>query len=58
MEIKYSAYWKTETGHTRITNGVLTDADIQEAIERKEARQTIDHIPVAFTSASFDGVEF
>jgi hypothetical protein len=57
MEIKYSAYWKTENGHIRITNGKLDEADIKEAIERKEARETIDHIPVTFTNATFDGVD-
>jgi hypothetical protein len=57
MEIKYSVYWKTENGHIRITNGKLTEADIKEAIERKEERETIDHVPVTFTNVSFDGVD-
>jgi len=57
MDIKYSAYWRNENGHIRITNGTLDEADIKEAIERKEARATIDHIPVTFTNATFDDVD-
>lgn len=56
MEIKYSAHWRTEDGHFRITNGKLDESDIKEAIERKEWIKTIDHIPVTFTNATFDGV--
>ena len=56
MEINYSVYWKTEKGHTRITHGKLTEAEIKEAIERKEACETISHIPATLTDISFDGV--
>lgn len=56
MEIKYSAYWKTEHGGCRITNGILTDKDLQEAVRLKEDRDSIDHSKVEFSEASFDGV--
>jgi hypothetical protein len=57
MEIHYSAHWKTENGHYRITNGKLTDSDIEEAIARKEALETINNIPVTFIHAEIDRVD-
>lgn len=57
MEIEYSAYYKTDSGHHRVINGVLDDYDIQEAIKKKEDRDSIGHINVTFQSASYDRIE-
>ena len=57
MEIKYDAYWKTDKNTIRITHGILTDEDLEEAVKRKEDRESIDHIPVRFSSVNWDGVK-
>lgn len=58
MEIKYNAYWKTDEDTTRITHGVLTEEDLEEAVRRKEDRRaSIDHMPVRFSSVNWDGVK-
>jgi hypothetical protein len=57
MEIKYDAYWKTDKDTTRITHGVLTEEDLEEAVRRKEDRESIDHMPVRFSSVNWDGVK-
>jgi len=56
MEIKYDAYWKTDKDTTRITHGVLTEEDLEEAVRRKEDRKSIDHMQVRFSSVNWDGV--
>lgn len=56
MEIKYDAYWKTEKGHTRLTHGVITDADLEEIIERKERDESSQVEDWEFDSATIDNI--
>ena len=59
MTLFYRAHWnRADTGKVlRVTSGELSDADIQEAIERKEDRESIDYIPVQFDSATVVNVD-
>lgn len=57
MELKYDAYWKTDRDTTRITHGVLTEEDLEDAVRRKEDRDSIGHMPVRFSSVNWAEVK-
>ena len=57
MEIKYDAYWKSENGGTRISHGTITEADLDEIIERKEREEWAGAEGLEFYSATIDNVK-
>ncbi len=58
MEIKYTAVWNYEDSKSiRMTHGILTDADLEDAVRRKEDRESIDNTPVLFNRADWDSVD-
>ena len=54
MEIKYSAFWKENERFKKITHGVITDADLQEIIERKEREECGGLEDMEFESADIE----
>jgi len=54
MEIKYDAYWKSENGGTRISHGTITEADLDEIIERKEREEWAGAEGMDFDVANID----
>lgn len=56
MEIEFDAYYKTEKGNIRIVNGVLTNADIEDAILIKLDIESFDGHKAKLDSVSLNGV--
>jgi Ribonuclease G/E len=59
VEIRYTVYWKQahDRDRVRITTGRLSGVEIEEMIRKKEARETLDHIPVEITDVCIVGVD-
>ena len=57
MEIKYDAYWQVDGRIKRITHGIITDADLQEIIERKEREECGGLDDMEFESSSVESIQ-